>query len=283
MIYTVTFNPSLDYIVGVENFRAGEINRTSSEKLLPGGKGLNVSMVLSNLGHNSVALGFLAGFTGREIESRMREFGCMTDFIHVQEGFSRINCKIMSDQETAVNGQGPKISRKDIEVLGRKLDKLQSGDILVISGSIPNTLPENMYERILCRLDGRGIETVVDAEGSLLTNVLKYHPFLIKPNHHELGAIFGVTLKTHEEVIPWAKLLQEQGARNVLVSMGSRIKAVNTVGAADSMVAGFIACYVESGDFEKAFRLGQAAGSASAASVELATGEEVRRLVSAGE
>ena len=172
MIYTVTFNPSLDYIVGVENFRAGEINRTSSEKLLPGGKGLNVSMVLSNLGHNSVALGFLAGFTGREIESRMREFGCMTDFIHVQEGFSRINCKIMSDQETAVNGQGPKISRKDIEVLGRKLDKLQAGDILVISGSIPNTLPENMYERILCRLDGRGIETVVDAEGSLLTNVL---------------------------------------------------------------------------------------------------------------
>ena len=301
MIYTVTFNPSLDYIVGVENFRAGEINRTSSEKLLPGGKGLNVSMVLSNLGHNSVALGFLAGFTGREIESRMREFGCMTDFIHVQEGFSRINCKIMSDQETAVNGQGPKISRKDIEVLGRKLDKLQAGDILVISGSIPNTLPENMYEQILCRLDGRGIETVVDAEGSLLTNVLKYHPFLIKPNHHELGAIFGMPLKTHEEVIPWAKLLQDQGARNVLVSMGShgavlvtedgqtykedapRIKAVNTVGAGDSMVAGFIAGYVESGDFEKAFRLGQAAGSASAASVELATGEEVRRLVSAGE
>ena len=256
MIYTVTFNPSLDYIVGVDHFQAGEINRTTSEKVLPGGKGLNVSMVLSNLGHNSVALGFLAGFTGREIESRMRNFGCMTDFIHVRDGFSRINCKIMSDPETAVNGQGPKIEQADIDVLYKKLDKLHAGDILVISGSIPNTLPEDMYERILCRLDGRGIETAVDAEGSLLTNVLKYRPFLIKPNHHELGAIFGVTLKTHGEVIPYAKKLQEQGARNVLVSMGGsgavlvtedgqifqgaapKIKVVNTVGAGDSMVAG---------------------------------------------
>ncbi|MDO5131832.1 MAG: 1-phosphofructokinase [Eubacteriales bacterium] len=298
MIYTLTFNPSVDYIVGVEHFRAGEINRTSSEKVLPGGKGLNVSMVLSNLGRNSVALGFLAGFTGREIEDRMRAFGCMTDFIYVREGFSRINLKMMSDEETAINGQGPKIDSIDIKLMENKLDKLLAGDILVISGSIPNTLPEDIYERILQKLDGRGIDMVVDAEGSLLTNVLKYHPFLIKPNHHELGWIFDVKLETHEEVIPYAKKLQEQGARNVLVSMGGHgavlvtengevykgdapeIKVINTVGAGDSMVAGFIAGYLESdGNFERAFLMGQAAGSASAASTELATRSEVEEIL----
>lgn len=298
MIYTLTFNPSVDYIVGVEHFQAGEINRTCSEKVLPGGKGLNVSMVLSNLGRNSVALGFLAGFTGREIEDRMRAFGCMTDFIFVRDGFSRINLKMMSDEETAINGQGPKILPDNIEQLYKKLEKLHAGDILVISGSIPNTLPEDMYEKILRMLDGRGIDMVVDAEGSLLTNVLKYHPFLIKPNHHELGWIFDVTLKTHEDVIPYAKKLQERGARNVLVSMGGRgavlvteggevymgdapqIKVINTVGAGDSMVAGFIAGYLESGgNYERAFLMGQAAGSASAASTELATREEVEAIL----
>ena len=298
MIYTLTFNPSVDYIVGVKHFQAGEINRTFSEKVLPGGKGLNVSIVLSNLGHKSVALGFLAGFTGREIEDRMQDFGCMTDFIYVKEGFSRINLKMISDEETAINGQGPKITAEDIEELYRKLDKLQEGDILVISGSIPGTLPEDMYERILQRLDGRGIEIVVDAEGSLLTNVLKYHPFLIKPNHHELGWIFDVELKTQEDVVPYANKLREMGARNVLVSMGGhgavlvteqgqvfkgdapKIEVVNTVGAGDSMVAGFIAGYLESeGNFEKAFLTGQAAGSASTASTELATRPEVEALL----
>jgi len=309
MIYTLTFSPSVDYIVEVDHFRVGEINRTAAEKVVPGGKGLNVSMVLSNLGHESVALGFLAGFTGREIEKRLRESGCRTDFIHVREGFSRINLKMISNGETAINGQGPKITPGDIAKLEKKLERLQAGDILVISGSIPNTLPEDMYERILAaaadrpegrpdiRLDGRGIRAVVDAEGHLLTNVLKYHPFLIKPNQEELEGIFGVHLEKQEEVIPYAEMLQREGARNVLVSMGERgavlvtetgkvlcagapgIRVVNTVGAGDSMVAGFLAGYLESdGDYESAFLTGLAAGSASAASTELAARQEIEAL-----
>ena len=219
MIYTVTFNPSLDYIIRVDNMRLGVINRTYYENILPGGKGINVSIVLKNLGHESTALGFMAGFTGREIGARLESFGVASDFIEVQEGLSRINVKVKSNEETEINGQGPKITEENIEALYAQLDRLAAGDMLIISGSVPNTLPGDMYERIMERLEGRGIDIVVDAEKDLLVNVLKYHPFLIKPNNHELGAIYGVTLKTQDEVIPYAKKLQEEGARNVLISM----------------------------------------------------------------
>jgi 1-phosphofructokinase len=297
MIYTVTFNPSLDYIVRVENFKAGQINRTYYEGILPGGKGINVSIVLSNLGHDSTALGFMAGFTGEDIEELMKDFGCGTDFIRVKEGFSRINVKMKSDEETEINGQGPRITEEDIAKLYEKLDALSEGDLLIISGSVPNTLPQDMYERIMERLDGKGIRIIVDATRDLLTRVLKYHPFLIKPNNHELGEIYGVTLRTQDEVVPYAKKLQEEGARNVLISMagegavfiseeGDVFKSpapkgtlVNSVGAGDSMVAGFVAGYLETGDYHKAFRMGLATGSASAFSPDLATRPEVEALL----
>lgn len=298
MIYTVTFNPSLDYIVRVDHFRIGTVNRTTYENVLPGGKGINVSIVLKNLGHESTALGFMAGFTGREIETRLAAFGVRSDFIEIQNGMSRINVKMKSDEESEINGQGPLISSKDIDRLYAKLDALQSGDILVISGSIPNSLPDDIYERIMIRLQGRGIDIVVDATRDLLVNVLKYHPFLIKPNNHELGEIFGAELKKQDEVIPYAKKLQEKGARNVLISMagegavfisekGDILKSrapkgtvVNSVGAGDSMVAGFLTGYIESGsDYAKAFKMGVCTGSASAFSPNLATKEEVETLL----
>ncbi len=299
MIYTVTFNPSLDYIVRVDHFKTGVVNRTTYENILPGGKGINVSIVLRNMGHDSKALGFMAGFTGREIEARLRAFGVTSDFIEIQNGMSRINVKMKSDEESEVNGQGPDISAEDIERLYEKLDRLQKGDILVISGSIPNTLPDDIYERIMRRLDGRGIEIVVDATRDLLLNVLKYHPFLIKPNNHELGEMFNVTLITREEVVPYARKLQEQGARNVLISMAGegavfisekgdvlespapKGTVVNSVGAGDSMVAGFLTGYIESsGDYANAFRMGVCTGSASAFSPDLATRAEVEALLS---
>ncbi|MEE3420554.1 MAG: 1-phosphofructokinase [Lachnospiraceae bacterium] len=298
MIYTVTFNPSLDYIVRVENFKLGEVNRTYYENILPGGKGINVSIVLKNMGHDSTALGFMAGFTGREIADRLKTYGVASDFITVKEGLSRINVKMKSNEESEINGQGPKITEENIEELYAKLDALKAGDTLVISGSVPNTLPGDMYERIMSRLDGRGIDIVVDATRDLLVNVLKYHPFLIKPNNHELGEIYGVELKTREEVIPYAKKLQEQGARNVLISMAGegavfisekgdvlkseapKGKVVNSVGAGDSMVAGFLTGYMESdGDYEKAFKMGLCTGSASAFSPDLATRPEVEALL----
>ena len=298
MIYTVTFNPSLDYIVRVRNFRAGQINRTYYENILPGGKGINVSIVLKNLGHDSTALGFMAGFTGKEIEARLASSGVRSDFIEVKNGMSRINLKMKSDEETEINGQGPLITEEDIEALYAKLDKLQSGDLLVISGSVPNTLPGDMYERIMSRLEGRGIDIVVDAEKDLLVNVLKYHPFLIKPNNHELGAIYGVELKKQDEVVPYAEKLQKEGARNVLISMAGegavfisesgevmkspapKGKVVNSVGAGDSMVAGFLTGYMENaGNCEKAFRMGLCTGSASAFSPDLATRQEVEALL----
>lgn len=297
MIYTVTFNPSLDYIVRVNNFKAGVINRTYYENILPGGKGINVSIVLSNLGHDSVALGFMAGFTGEDIEDLMKGFGCGTDFIRVKEGLSRINVKMKSDEETEINGQGPRITEEDIDKLYAKLDSLVAGDILIISGSVPNTLPQDVYERIMKRLEGKGIRIIVDAERDLLTKVLRYHPWLIKPNNHELGAIYGVTLRTQDEVIPYARKLQEEGAQNVLISMagegavfisekGEVFKSpapkgtlVNSVGAGDSMVAGFVSGYLETEDFHKAFRMGLATGSASAFSPDLATRPEVEALL----
>ena len=297
MIYTVTFNPSLDYIIRVDNLELGKVNRVHYENILPGGKGVNVSIVLGNLGHKSVALGFTAGFTGAEIEAEMQSYGADCDFIHVAEGMSRINVKVKSNEETEINGLGPQITDADVDALFAKLDELKAGDYLVIAGSVPSMLPSDMYERIMERLDGRGINIAVDAERDLLTRVLKYHPFVIKPNNHELGDIFGVTLKTREEVVPYAKKLQEQGARNVIISMAGegavfvseagevamseapKGKVVNSVGAGDSMVAGFVAGVIETGDMAQAFRMGLCTGSASAFSPDLATRPEVEALL----
>ena len=298
MIYTVTFNPSLDYIVRLDSFTAGEINRVNYEQVLGGGKGINVSIVLGNLGHESTALGFTAGFTGEEIKRQLDDFGVKHDFVQLPEGFTRINVKVKADKETEINGQGPDISEAKREELFEKLDTLAEGDTLVLAGSIPKTLPDDIYEKIMARLEGRGIRIIVDAEKKLLLNVLKYHPFLIKPNNHELGDMFGVKLTTDEEIITYAKKLQEKGAQNVLISMAGdgailltadgkhykslapKGKLVNSVGAGDSMVAGFITGYIESqGDFETAFHMGVATGSASAFSENLATRPEVEALL----
>ena len=297
MICTVTFNPSLDYIVRVDDMRLGVINRTTYEQVLPGGKGINVSIVLGNLGHESRALGFLAGFTGAEIARRVREAGVNADFIEVAEGMSRINAKIKSNEETELNGQGPLITEADIEQLYARLDVLSQDDTLVISGSVPSTLPGDMYERIMERLDGRGVRIVVDAERELLTRVLPYRPFLVKPNNIELGDIYGVKLETRADVIPYARRMQQAGARNVLVSMAgeggvlvaesgeifdspaAKGTVVNSVGAGDSSVAGFLAGLAETGSYETAFRMALAAGSASAFSDHLATRPEVEELM----
>lgn len=299
MICTVTFNPSLDYAVRVDDMRLGQINRTTYEQILPGGKGVNVSIVLGNLGHPSRALGFVAGFTGAELERLCAEAGVDCDFIHVAEGMTRINAKIKSNEETELNGQGPRIGEADVEGLLARLDALGEGDTLVVSGSVPQTLPHDMYERIMARLDGRGVRVVVDAERDLLTRVLPYRPFLVKPNNHELGDIFGVELATRDEVVPYARRMHEMGAANVLVSMAgeggvlvdedgevfqspaARGTVVNSVGAGDSSVAGFLAGLMETGSYETAFRMALATGSASAFSDHLATRAEVEALLAA--
>lgn len=296
MIYTVTLNPSLDYIVAVENFRLGHTNRTSSELMLPGGKGINMSIVLKNLGIDSTALGFVAGFTGEEIESRLKNSGVRTDFIHLDKGNSRINLKLKSVEGTEINGQGPEITPAAIDALMAQLERLRGGDSLFLAGSIPATMPDDIYGRMMEKLCDRGLNLVVDATGMLLLNVLQYHPFLIKPNLDELGELFDVELSAGDAVIPYAKKLQELGARNVLVSMAGdgavlldesgnvyRAEAPegelkNGVGAGDSMAAGFMAGWMERGEYGHAFRMGVAAGSASAFSDYLATGEEIRQL-----
>ena len=299
MIHTVTFNPALDYIVRLDKLVTGDINRVSYEQILPGGKGVNVSIVLGNLGHANRALGFAAGFTGGALEGMLKEFGVTCDFVQVKKGMTRINLKAKDSQvETEINGIGPDIQPEDIEQLYAKLDELEAGDILVISGSIPSTLPDDMYQRIMARMEGRGVDIVVDATRDLLMKVLPYKPLFVKPNNHELGEIFGVTLKTRDEVVPYAKKMQELGARNVLVSMageGAVLVAedgsvhagpapkgtlVNSVGAGDSMVAGFIAGLIETGgDYATAFRMGCCTGSASAFSANLATRAEVEELL----
>ncbi len=296
MIYTVTFNPSLDYIVSVEDFKLGLTNRTSSELILPGGKGINVSTVLMNLGIESTALGFVAGFTGDEIVRRLKEMGVKTGFIRTPEGISRINLKLKSIDGTEINGMGPDISSENTQKLMEQLDSLREGDVLFLSGSIPAAMPDDAYQKIMKQLDGRGVQIVVDATKDLLMNVLEYHPFLIKPNNHELGEIFGVSLKTREDVVPYGRKLQEKGAVNVLVSMAGEgavlIDAegnvhsapapegilVNGVGAGDSMVAGFMAGWMEKQDYEYAFHMGVSAGSASAFSENLATREEIEAV-----
>ena len=296
MIYTVTFNPSLDYVVQVEHFQGDAVNRTSEEHVYPGGKGNNVAVIASNLGMKSRALGFKAGFTGAAMEQMLQEFGCDTDFIALEEGVTRINVKVKSDDEFEINGQGPRIPDEKIRQLYEKLDALESGDVLVLSGSIPNTLPDDMYEQIMERLAGTDVRISVDATKDLLLNVLKYHPFLIKPNNHELGEMFGVTLESDDEIAEYARKLQEMGARNVLVSMagdgailvaedGSVLKqlppageVVNSVGAGDSMVAGFLAGYLKTGSYEEALKLGTAAGSATAFTSWLADSEAIDKL-----
>ncbi len=293
MIYTVTFNPSLDYIVSVEDFKTGTTNRTGSELILPGGKGLNVSMVLGNLGLENTALGFAAGFTGAEIVRRVEEMGVKADFIPVSGGISRINLKLKSIEGTEINGCGPVIGKDALEQLLEKLAVLGEGDVLVLAGSIPRSVPDDIYGEILRRLSGKAVLTVVDAERELLVKVLEYHPFLVKPNNHELGEIFGVELADREAVIPYAKRLQEMGAGNVLVSLAGegavlaaedgniyeapapKGKLINGVGAGDSMVAGFLAGWMRKKDYRHAFHMGMAAGSASAFSEFLATREEV--------
>ncbi|MBQ1802474.1 MAG: 1-phosphofructokinase [Lachnobacterium sp.] len=296
MIYTVTFNPSLDYIVSVDNFKAGEVNRTTDEIIFPGGKGINVSIVLKNLGFDNTALGFMAGFTGDEISRLLEEKGVKTDFIHVKKGLSRINVKMRSNEESEINGRGPEIMQEDINKLYKQLDKLQEGDTLVLAGSIPSVMPESMYMDIMRHLQDKKIDIAVDATRDLLVNVLPYKPFVIKPNNHELGEIFNVKIETKDDVVKYAKKLQEKGARNVLVSMagdgavlvtedGQEFRAEapkgdlkNSVGAGDSMVAGFVAGYLTKKDYFEAFKMGVCTGSASAFSEELATKAEVEAL-----
>lgn len=296
MIYTVTFNPSLDYIVTVNDFQLGLTNRTDSELILPGGKGINVSTILMNLGIDSTAFGFAAGFTGEEIIREVEAMGIRSDFIKIDSGISRINLKLKNIDGTEINGSGPEISEEKIEELLRKLDILGEGDILVLAGSIPASMPADMYSTIMERLQHKNVTFIVDATKDLLINVLKYKPFLIKPNNHELGELFDVKLTTREEVIPYGKKLQKQGARNVLISMagegavlvaedGSVYEApapkgtlVNAVGAGDSMVAGFTAGWIEKKDYRHAFYMGVSAGSASAFSEYLATKEEIMDL-----
>lgn len=296
MICTVTFNPSLDYIVSVENFKLGMTNRTDSELLLPGGKGINVSAILKNLGIQSTALGFVAGFTGKEIEHRVEQMGIQSDFIEIDEGLSRINVKLKSIDGTEINGMGPKISAEKVEELMKKLDQLKEGDILVLAGSIPASMPDDIYSRILERTSGKGITAVVDATKELLLNVLQYHPFLIKPNHHELGELFQTEIHSRAEAVPYAHELRKMGARNVLVSMGGRGAVliaedgsvydapapqgtlVNAVGSGDSMVAGFLAGWLQKKDYRHAFYMGIASGSASAFSEYLAREDEIMAL-----
>ena len=303
MIYTITFNPALEYIAQVEDFKIGEINRTKTETILPGGKGLNVSIVLKNLGIENTALGFISGFTGEELKRKMEAQGVKTDFVKVKEGITRINVKISSMnekkvEETALNGVGPLITKTDIEVLMEKLQKMSTNDLVILSGSIPKNIDNTIYEKICKNLNEKGITFIVDSTQELLMNVLKYHPFLIKPNKDELEETLNCKISTKEDIIHSAKELKKLGAQNVLVSLGNdgallltkedktyyskapKGQVVNTVGSGDSMVAGFLAGYHQTKDYEVALKTGVATGSASAFSTRLATKEDVELLLS---
>ena len=302
MIYTITFNPALDYITQVENFKTGEINRTKTETILPGGKGLNVSIVLKNLGIENTALGFVAGFTGEELIRKLETQGVKTDFVKVKDGITRINVKISSVndnsvEETALNGMGPQITKENIEELMNKIQNMTVDDFVILSGSIPKNIDNNIYEKICEILNEKGITFIVDSTQELLINVLKYKPFLIKPNKEELKETVKRNIHTKEDIINSAKTLQEMGAQNVLVSLGNdgailitkegetyfseapKGQVINTVGAGDSMVAGFLAGYYKTKDYEYALKMGVSAGSASAFSVNLATKEEVDSIL----
>ena len=302
MIYTITFNPALDYIAQVENFKIGEINRTKTETILPGGKGLNVSIVLKNLEIENTALGFVAGFTGEELIRKMESQGVKTDFVKVEKGITRINLKIssMSEnqvKETALNGMGPQITKNDMDILFEKIQKMSTKDIVILSGSIPKNMDKDIYEKICKELKEKGITFIVDSTQELLMNVLKYNPFLIKPNKEELEETLNCKISTKEDIVNAAKTLQEMGAQNVLVSLGNdgallltkedetyyskvpKGQVVNTVGSGDSMVAGFLAGYYQTQDYEYALKVGVAAGSATAFSIRLATKEDVDLLL----
>lgn len=297
MIYTVTLNPSIDYVIKVKELVKGHINRVNEEHVYPGGKGINVTRILKNLDNDNIALGFVSGFTGDYIINSLKELGLKSNFIKVEQGFTRINVKIKSEEETEINGQGPNIKKEELDEFYKVIDQLVDGDILILSGSIPSCLDEKLYEDIMKRVEHKNIKVVVDATKNLLLNVLKYKPFLIKPNHHELGDLFNVKLKGNDEIIEYAKKLKDMGARNVLISMAGdgailikengdvitcnvpKGEVKNSVGAGDSMVAGFIAGYLEANEVEKGFKLGVATGSASAFSEGLATKDYVYELL----
>lgn len=296
MIYTVTLNPSLDYFMSLEQFQVGMTNRSDEEVYRPGGKGINVSWVLHNLGVESTALGFLAGFTGQEIKRQMEATGISTDFIELPKGQSRLNVKIKQMDATEINASGPAISEQELKQLRQKLMSLQKGDVLILSGSIPESVSNDIYKELMQQVQKKEIPVIVDAIGDALLRTLPLHPFLIKPNHQELGELFGVTLTTREQVIPYAKNLREQGAQNVLISLGGagavlvdqngevhesdvpNGRLINAVGAGDSMVAGFLTGYLEKKDLGHAFLMGVATGSASAFSEGLADREMVEHL-----
>lgn len=296
MVYTVTFNPAIDYVMHMGEMKTGITNRSRREELYFGGKGINVSIVLRELDIDSKALGFIAGFTGEAIEKGLAAMGIDTDLVHLEKGSSRINVKIKAAEETEINGQGPDIDDKAVNALFEKLDALTDGDMLILAGSIPSSLPSDIYERILERLSGKNVKTVVDATKELLLNVLKYKPFLVKPNNFELGEMFGVELKTDDDIEKYARKLQEMGAVNVLISMAGEGAMLideygkkhrcgvccgtvkNSVGAGDSMVAGFMAGCMR-GDYEYALKLGTAAGGATAFSDGLATREKIDGLL----
>ena len=297
MIYTVTLNPSLDYFVTVDDFTLGKTNRTKSEQMMPGGKGLNVSMVLKNLGVDSTALGFTAGFVGREIVSFVEKMGIQAKLIMLEEGNSRINVKIKNIEGTEINGQGPAIPDTELERLKASVKGMHAEDYLVLAGSIPGSVPDSIYKDLMVLAVERGAQVIVDATGEALNQVLPYRPFLVKPNNHELGALFGVELTERAEVIPYAVKLKEAGAGNVLVSMAGKGAVLvaengqvfemdapkgelkNAVGAGDSMVAGFLTGWLEKKSYEHAFKMGVCTGSASAFSEEFATREEVETLM----
>lgn len=295
MIYTITFNPALDYTIKIQNLKTGEINRSEKEHILAGGKGINVSIVLKTLGIETTALGFIAGFVGDEIERKVKEYGIKTDFIKIENEISRINVKITEQsKETAINSKGPFIDKTYIELLYKKLEMIKKGDTLVLSGSVPKGVENNIYQDICKKLEKKDVKIIVDATGDLLLKTLEYKPFLIKPNQDELGEFFNVKITNEQEAIHYAKKLQEKGAQNVLVSMGSKgailidennylnrmkisstQKIINTVGAGDSMVAGFIAGYQIFNNHKRALQMGVSAGTATANSVFLATKEEI--------
>lgn len=295
MIYTITFNPALDYIIKTQNFKIGEINRSEKEHILAGGKGINVSIVLKRLGIETTTLGFIAGFVGEEIERKLKKYGIKTDFIKIENDNSRINVKISEPQkETAINSKGPFIDKSYIEILYKKIEMIKNGDILVLSGSVPKGIESNIYQNICKKLEKKNVKIIVDATGDLLLKTLEYKPFLIKPNKDELGEVFNVKISSQEQAIKYAKQLQLKGAKNVLVSLGDmgailldengysyKMKAlntesaINTVGAGDSMVAGFIAGYKLFNNHEKALKMGIAAATATTNSEFLATNEQI--------
>ena len=296
MVYTLTLNPSLDYMMPVRQLRIGATNRSEGEQIRIGGKGINVSILLRRLGVENLALGVAAGFTGEELLRRMNEEGIRHDFLMGREGFTRINVKLLSEEETEINGSGPVIEESEAQALLRQIEKIRSGDFLVISGSVPKGIPTDFLNQLLHQTTGQGAEIVLDISGPTLRRALRYRPFLIKPNQHELEEVLGVSISSREQALLHGKKLQELGARNVLISLGAEgavlldekggvysKKApdgllVSSVGAGDSMVAGFLAGWIQSHAYDQAFCMGLAAGSASAFSWDMAKPEDVLRL-----